>query len=173
MRGVARCPFHDEKTGSFHVWRDHYHCFGCGARGDVIAWLMALHAIPFRDAVAELERRCGVKVGERIVRQPMESEILAAEAAEWYAACKHCKDLEFFERWFLYLGDDPSPREIVDAYRSVRCPELRAVLAERKREGMLWDRIAKQAISACLDMDENDPRAAKVYAILSGEIHDA
>ncbi|MFN3288338.1 MAG: CHC2 zinc finger domain-containing protein, partial [Sphingomonadaceae bacterium] len=34
------CPFHQEKTPSFHVFEDHYHCFGCGAHGSAIDWLI-------------------------------------------------------------------------------------------------------------------------------------
>src|SRR5579864_4591893 len=37
---TACCPFHREKTPSFYVYADHYHCFGCGAHGDVVAWAM-------------------------------------------------------------------------------------------------------------------------------------
>ena len=41
---AARCPFHDEKTPSFTVSADKqfYHCFGCGAHGNAIGFLMAL-----------------------------------------------------------------------------------------------------------------------------------
>jgi CHC2 zinc finger len=43
---IALCPFHGEKTPSFHVYKDgHYHCFGCGAHGDVFNWLMQAHGV--------------------------------------------------------------------------------------------------------------------------------
>jgi len=48
---MALCPFHGEKTPSFYVWPDHYHCFGCGAHGDVFDWLMRTRQIPFAEAV--------------------------------------------------------------------------------------------------------------------------
>jgi hypothetical protein len=51
---VRRCPFHEEKTGSFYVWPDHYHCFGCGAHGDAIDWLMQAERLSFHEAVARL-----------------------------------------------------------------------------------------------------------------------
>src|SRR5258708_6579171 len=51
---VALCPFHGEKTPSFRVYDDGYHCFGCGAHGDVFDWLMATRRITFANAVRYL-----------------------------------------------------------------------------------------------------------------------
>ena len=52
---VGLCPFHGEKTPSFTVYIDHYHCFGCGAHGDVFDWLMQMHRMTFAEAVAYLD----------------------------------------------------------------------------------------------------------------------
>jgi DNA primase len=52
--GLTLCLFHNERSPSLHVFADHFHCFGCGAHGDVIAWLMKARGIGFRDAVAHL-----------------------------------------------------------------------------------------------------------------------
>lgn len=56
------CPFHDEKTPSFTVQRgdSHYHCFGCGAHGDAIAFLMEYQKLSFYDAVEYLAHKFGV-----------------------------------------------------------------------------------------------------------------
>ncbi len=53
------CPFHDEKTPSFTIRKGdtHYHCFGCGAHGDAIAFLMNHQKINFTDAVQLLAER--------------------------------------------------------------------------------------------------------------------
>lgn len=53
------CPFHEEKTPSFIVQRGdrHYHCFGCGAHGDAIAFLMGYLKMEFVDAVENLAER--------------------------------------------------------------------------------------------------------------------
>ena len=58
----ACCPFHDEKTPSFTVSRDKqfYHCFGCGAHGSAIGFLMEFGRMGFLDAVEELARRAGL-----------------------------------------------------------------------------------------------------------------
>jgi len=61
------CPFHGEKTPSFNVnpAREIFHCFGCGAGGDVFAFIMRLEGISFPDAVRKLAQRAGVTIEER------------------------------------------------------------------------------------------------------------
>jgi len=61
---VARCPFHDEKTPSFTVSPDKqfYHCFGCGAHGSAIGFLMEYDHLEFREAVEELARQAGLSL---------------------------------------------------------------------------------------------------------------
>lgn len=58
------CPFHNEKTPSFTVneAKGFYHCFGCGAHGDIIKFEMDAGGLPFMDAVTKLANRAGLKV---------------------------------------------------------------------------------------------------------------
>ena len=60
----ACCPFHGEKTPSFWVSPDKqfYHCFGCGAHGTAIGFLMQFEKLEFPDAVAMLAERAGLEV---------------------------------------------------------------------------------------------------------------
>ena len=60
----ARCPFHDERSPSFTVSaaKQFYHCFGCGAHGSAIGFLMNYDRLEFPDAVDELASRAGLKV---------------------------------------------------------------------------------------------------------------
>lgn len=60
------CPFHSEKTPSFHVHRDKgfFHCFGCGIGGDVLKFLELQETLGFQDAVRQLAQRFGVEVPE-------------------------------------------------------------------------------------------------------------
>jgi DNA primase len=60
----ACCPFHGEKTPSFWVSpeKQFYHCFGCGAHGTVLGFLMQYEKLEFLDAVAELAERAGLEV---------------------------------------------------------------------------------------------------------------
>ena len=60
----ARCPFHDERSPSFTVSpaKQFFHCFGCGAHGSAIGFLMNYDRLEFPDAVEELANRAGLKV---------------------------------------------------------------------------------------------------------------
>ncbi|HYG93146.1 MAG TPA: DNA primase [Nocardioides sp.] len=62
MKGL--CPFHDEKTPSFHVTpsRSFFHCFGCQEGGDVIDFLMKMDGMSFTDAVERLADKYGVQL---------------------------------------------------------------------------------------------------------------
>lgn len=62
----ALCPFHDEKTPSFVIQRgdNHYHCFGCGAHGDAIQFLMTHLKMSFVEAVENLAERFHVPLEE-------------------------------------------------------------------------------------------------------------
>ena len=68
---VARCPFHDEKTPSFNVIRDKqfYHCFGCGAHGNAIDFLMAYDRLGFVEAVESLAEALGLRLPDQHARQ--------------------------------------------------------------------------------------------------------
>ena len=59
---LGLCPFHGEKTPSFHVYDDHYHCFGCGAHGSVIDFVMQAERVGFPEAVERLAAQAGMLV---------------------------------------------------------------------------------------------------------------
>ena len=61
---TALCPFHDENSPSFTVspTKQFYHCFGCGAHGNAIGFVMEYDGLSFVDAVEELARAAGVDV---------------------------------------------------------------------------------------------------------------
>jgi len=68
----ACCPFHDEKTPSFTVSpkKQFYHCFGCGAHGSAIGFLMQYEGLEFLDAIDVLARAAGLEVPTSGTRQP-------------------------------------------------------------------------------------------------------
>ena len=91
----ACCPFHSEKSPSFTVspTKQFYHCFGCGAHGTAIGFLMEYGGKPFPDAVDELARDAGLEVPR--IERPGESErreqagdltALTLAAAKFYRA---------------------------------------------------------------------------------------
>jgi DNA primase len=65
LKGI--CPFHNEKTPSFHVFpgTGTWHCFGCGAGGDVITFVMRYGNLTFREALEELADQCGITLEGR------------------------------------------------------------------------------------------------------------
>ncbi len=86
------CPFHQERTPSFFVFPEsqHYHCFGCGAGGDVFTFVMQLERLEFPEALQLLARRAGVMLrppspqeqeAERIRRRLLE---IHREAARFF-----------------------------------------------------------------------------------------
>ena len=101
----ACCPFHSEKTPSFWVSPDKqfYHCFGCGAHGTVVGFLMEYEKLGFLDAVADLAQRAGLEL-PREAQASRDSgssdlfEIMSGAA-------------RFFEQ---NLSDNPRGREYLD-----------------------------------------------------------
>ncbi|PZN93864.1 MAG: DNA primase [Alphaproteobacteria bacterium] len=86
------CPFHNEKTPSFYVNDDKgfYHCFGCGAHGDVIRFLTEQEGMGFIDAVKQLAAQAGMEVPSESPEARARAEVadtlqsLAGRAAEWF-----------------------------------------------------------------------------------------
>jgi DNA primase len=70
------CPFHGEKTPSFHVNRNKgfFHCFGCGVGGDVIKFVELFEKVTFPEAVRQLAARVGLPVPETEEGQDVESQ---------------------------------------------------------------------------------------------------
>jgi DNA primase len=56
------CPFHSEKTPSFVVYDDHYHCYGCGKHGDAITFVAESQGVSFIEAVEQLAAEAGMEV---------------------------------------------------------------------------------------------------------------
>lgn len=66
--GFTPCVFHQEKTGSMKIYPGGYHCYGCGAHGDVIDFTAQLFGLKFQDAVKKLndDFRIGLPIGQRL-----------------------------------------------------------------------------------------------------------
>ncbi|MDD3370608.1 MAG: DNA primase [Alphaproteobacteria bacterium] len=86
------CPFHNEKTPSFYVNDDKqfYHCFGCGAHGDVIGFVMRHDRLSFPEAIESLAAQAGLQVPRDtpIEREKYDTEkrlhLLLERATEWF-----------------------------------------------------------------------------------------
>ncbi|GBR44887.1 DNA primase [Neokomagataea thailandica] len=68
------CPFHGEKTPSFYVYDDHFHCFGCGAHGDAITFVMQSEGRSFPEAVEQLAGEAGLEVPKQDIQQQQRAQ---------------------------------------------------------------------------------------------------
>lgn len=129
------CPFHQEKTPSFHVYANGYHCFGCGAHGTVLGFLMEIDGLAFPEAVESLANAAGLEVPrERAAGPKIESG--AYDTLE--AAARR------YQQW---LGEGPDGAQ-ARAYLTER--GLGATVIERFGVGFApagWDRL-KTALGA-------------------------
>lgn len=92
---VGLCPFHNEKTPSFTVSPEKqlYHCFGCGASGNVFSLIMEMEKMTFPDAARFLARRAQIRIPER-TEKPTAKDLLLEKlyrvnlfAARYYSFC--------------------------------------------------------------------------------------
>lgn len=105
----ACCPFHKEKTPSFTINDDKqfYHCFGCGAHGDIVGFVMEHDNLSFVDAVEVLAAQAGMKVPQQSPQQVQK----AKEEKSLYTL------LEEATRWFETQLQEPKNREALKYIR--------------------------------------------------------
>ena len=89
-RLAGLCPFHNEKTPSFYVndSEGFYHCFGCGANGDMITWLRETDGLEFIEAVRQLSEMAGLPMpaDDRTSGEAAQQRKAAVDACEAAAA---------------------------------------------------------------------------------------
>ncbi len=136
---VGLCPFHAEKTPSFTVNDDRgiFHCFGCGAGGNVFSFLMRLEGTPFPEIVERLARQYGVELPERGEDDPALRQREALFRLNDQAA-------RFFHRYLwdsaeaaparAYLEERGIGREIADRFLLGYAPARSDVLVRKLRE---------------------------------------
>lgn len=122
---AACCPFHDEKTPSFYVndQKQFYHCFGCGAHGDIISWMTEQRGLSFMDAIKELASEAGMEVpapdpvAAKRAEKRAELVDVTTEAQDWYVRNLHAPEgreaLEYLRRRGL---EDATLREFGFGY---------------------------------------------------------
>lgn len=95
------CPFHREKTPSFHVSADKqlYHCFGCGAGGSVIQFIMNAEGLDFPDALRYLAEKSGIRLpegdaekGDERYKRKQKMYEMNKDAARYFRECLLSKD---------------------------------------------------------------------------------
>jgi DNA primase len=136
------CPFHGEKTPSFHVMTDrrYFHCFGCGAKGDVVAFVRQYSGRTWKEAVLELAAEVGLVVpadgGPRkplVEAQPMPSKAdQDREDAEYVGWCR--------EQWRAAV---PAPGTLVETY--LRARGITMPIPPTIRFAVMWHSDVRQA----------------------------
>ena len=131
----ALCPFHNEKTPSFTISeaRGRYHCFGCGAGGDVFRFVMEWEKVDFPNAIHLLASRCGVIIPEKTYSSPEERHQAQQRAgrrerlyqvnkefAEWYALLLKNNPESPVTR---YLASRDIPPEIAQKFQLGAAPD--------------------------------------------------
>jgi DNA primase len=127
------CPFHKEKTPSFTVNDDKafFHCFGCGAHGDVIGFVMQNEGVAFPEAVERLAGEAGLAMPERTP----ESEARAQRQAGLYEIVEKAAD--WFHRGLArddgakaraYLADRGLDQAVIDRFGLGWAPDRRGAL---------------------------------------------
>jgi len=135
---VGLCPFHKEKTGSFHVSleRGTWHCFGCGLGGDGFSFIEKIEGVDFKGALKMLAEKAGVTIeytGGRSREEASKIDRLRAlmsRASEWYAGNLKGSPAE------KYAKSRGLSSEAVIAWRLGYAPEAwRALLEALTAEG--------------------------------------
>ena len=169
------CPFHGEKTASFSVAPDKqiFHCFGCGAGGGVISFIMKIEGLEFQDAVRHLARQQGMEVPETgVSREDRKNRdrllALMKDAGRFYYAQLHhpqnAPALQYFVRRGLSgktmnrfgLGYAPdSFHALMDAMQAkgYTKAELDAAgLIGRSKQGTYYDKFRNRVIFPIIDI---------------------
>ena len=126
---LGLCPFHSEKTPSFSVSpaKQFYHCFGCGAHGNAIGFLMAYASLGYVDAIKDLAAQVGMQVPEsrpptpqEAARRERETDLgeLMEKAMEFYRA-----ELKKSPRAIEYLKGRGLTGEIAARFRIGYAPD--------------------------------------------------
>jgi len=161
----ARCPFHAERTPSFHVSPDRgtYHCFGCNVGGDIFSFVEAIEGLDFKGALKVLAERAGVELvyerGGKEKKDERERLFELLEAATIFytsrlsdAAKKYLKERgltdETIEAFRLGLAGD-SWSLLSDHLKSKKFTEremLEAGVAKKNERGSLTDKFRNRII---------------------------
>lgn len=139
------CPFHGEKTPSFHVYPEdkHFKCYGCGEYGDVFKFLQKLQGKEFPDVVRELAAEAGVAIPD-VVEESAEAQQRRRDRNEIHAACDAAARYwsarlasRFGEGARRYLGERGVTDESVLAFRlGVAAPDWNDLPGRVQQKGI-------------------------------------
>ncbi len=157
------CPFHNEKTPSFTVndKKGFFHCFGCGAHGDAVGFVMKTEGLSFPESVEKLAREVGLAVPratpaerERADRVSTLQQVVE-EAARWFQ--KQLR-LPVGRHGLDYLRGRGLEDATIDDFRLGFAPDSRdGLLSYLKRENVPIEKIVEAGLAIQPDGDHREP----------------
>ena len=129
---ASRCPFHDERSASFTVspTKQFYHCFGCGAHGTAISFLMNYDRLEFLDAVDELARRVGMEIPRDTQQRNANPETRDLYGAMEAASTFFRDQLANSDKARAYVDKRGIAKDIVERYAIGYAPDGFSVLRD-------------------------------------------
>ena len=131
------CPFHNEKTPSFTVneSKGFYHCFGCGAHGDIIKFEMEANGLPFIDALQKLAHQAGLQMPQLSAKDKKESlyEIMETACAFFERELRMPDGASGLKYFTEKRGLSP---ETLKKFRLGFAPNNNALMAHLKAQGI-------------------------------------
>ncbi len=136
---IACCCFHAERTPSLNLYPDEgrYHCFGCGAHGDVISLVQQLDHVGFQEAVARLAKECGIALEDQATGGPKEDHSGLYRACE-FATHFYEQQLrsDYGQAGLAYLRDRKLTDDTIGRFRLGWAPGFTMLCEASIREGI-------------------------------------
>ncbi len=169
---AACCPFHTEKTPSFTVspTKQFYHCFGCGAHGNAIGFLMAYDRLEFIDAIETLAHQLGMMIPNEIAQETQKSYSdlygLLEKATQYYQTQlnqapnaqsylqKRGVSAEMIQRFrigFAPAGWDSLLRHLVKS-SAIKAQLVEAGMLIKSNQGKIYDRFRERLMFPIRDL---------------------
>lgn len=147
-RSIGLCPFHQEKTPSFHVHRDkqYFYCFGCHKGGDVFKFLMEIEGIGFYDALISLAERYGIPIPQRSTFGDNESRERDALLAMQEIALRHFRSALNSEAQEYLVLRNVSP-EAIEEYALGYAPQGTTLVRRLQQEGFSQPQILSSGLA--------------------------
>lgn len=175
---VGLCPFHDEKTPSLHVNEEKgvFHCFGCGAGGDIFGFMMRYNNITFPEAVGELAKRAGIRIEKTSlpIRRKSKKDIffklnmvvsefyhrLLVESKEGGTARNYLSErgipldiIKEFGLGYAPAGWDTLAKFLTNKGASINIAEELGLVIRRKNKDGYYDRFRERIMFPIRDVD--------------------
>jgi DNA primase len=168
----ARCPFHDERSPSFTVvpQKQFYHCFGCGAHGSALKFVMEYEGVSFPDAVEQLAAQVGLKVPRDSARAGEDDKLAPLYAVLLEATAWFREQLSGNERARAYFDRRGVGSDMIERFQLGYAPDRWDGLSAKL--GGSADRVKLLAAAGLLSQRDNGASYDKFRDRVMFPIHD-